>query len=126
MKHFKLNLDSKIEIYGRTLYQIELTIDCKWGKACEKGGFVEKESNVSGDAQVSGNAWEESPLQIQGTKHFFTVSAKGKIRIGCKDMTFENAHDFISENGKENNYSEKQIKEYQSYVKLAIELYSEK
>ena len=56
MKHFKLTSETKINFLGIRLFRIECTVDCKWAKVGEKGGWVEKEENISGDAWVSDNA----------------------------------------------------------------------
>ena len=62
-KHFELTAESKVDSFGRTLFRVKLTIDCKWGKAGDLGGLVQKDENiqdsawVSGNAQVSGDAW---------------------------------------------------------------------
>ena len=152
MKHFKLTSESITNIFGVKLFRIELTIDCKWGNIGDKGGFLEKEENlygnawVSGNAQVSGNArvygnawvygnarvygnaqvygdaWEVSPLQIQGTKHFFNICAKGKIQIGCKSFEIEYWESNFETIGKEQGYTEEQIKEYGLYINLAKQL----
>ena len=55
-KHFKLTSETKVTNSGVTLYRIELVIDCKWGKSGDKGGFIQKEENISGNAWVSGDA----------------------------------------------------------------------
>lgn len=36
-KHFKLTTESIVNAFGVKLFRVELTIDCKWGKAGEKG-----------------------------------------------------------------------------------------
>ena len=163
MKHFKLTETSKVNIFGITLFQIELTIDCKWGKKGDKGGWVEKEANIdirkendgfifSGEiwggavirggvirggeirggvifggviwgGEIWGGEWKESPLQIQGTKHFFNICSKTEIRIGCKTFTFEFWKENFSQIGKDQNYTESEIKEYGLYIDLAFKLY---
>lgn len=73
-KHFKLREDLTIEVSGRTLYRIEATKDIERHniKKGELGGFVEKETNLSGnawvygDAWVSGNAWVCGDAQVCG------------------------------------------------------------
>lgn len=73
-KHFKLREDLTIEVFGRTLYRIEATKDIEKHniKKGELGGFVEKETNlsgdawVSGDAQVSGNTWVFGDALVYG------------------------------------------------------------
>ena len=151
-KHFKLTTESIVNLFGVTLFRIELTIDCKWGQKGDKGGFVEKESNISGDAwvygdarvsgdarvygnaQVSGDAWvsgnawvygyawEKSPLQIQGTKHFINFCAKGKLKIGCHELEINVWVEKFESIGKENGYTEAEIKEYGLYIQLAKDL----
>lgn len=49
-KHFKLTNETKVNALGVTLFRIECTIDCKWAKVGDKGGWVEKENNLDGDA----------------------------------------------------------------------------
>ena len=141
MKHFKLTSESKVNAFGITLFRLELTIDCKWGKKGEKGGWIESEEKnlsgnawVYGDAEVYGNAWvygnarvfgdawEKSPLQIQGTKHFVCECKKGYLIIGCKEFTFEYWKENFKSIGESNNYTEKEIIEYSLYIDLAISL----
>jgi len=66
MKYFKLSTNSKVNALGITLFQLELTIDCKWGKAGDLGGWVESENTKSGDARVSGDAWVSGDAQVYG------------------------------------------------------------
>ena len=171
MKHFKLTNETIVNFLGVMLYRVELTIDCRWGKAGDKGGFVEKEKNISGDAWVSGDAqvygnalvsgdawvsgdaqvygnalvygdalvygnaqvygnalvygdaWKKSPLQIQGSKNFFSVSSKTHISIGCHSKTFEEWRDNYKAIGKEEGYTPEEIEEYGHYIDLAFKLY---
>jgi hypothetical protein len=78
---------------------------------------------VYGDAQVYGDAWEKSPLQIQGTRHFVNICKIGYIQIGCLSLSFENWKKSFSEIGKKEGYTEKQIKEYEIYINLIIDMY---
>lgn len=55
-KHFKLTNETKINAFGITLYRIECTLDIKWAKVGDKGGWVETEDNINGNAWVSDNA----------------------------------------------------------------------
>jgi hypothetical protein len=77
MNHFKLTPESITNICGVKLFRIELTIDCKWGKIGDKGGFLEKEENlsgdawVSGDAQVYGDAWVSGDAQVSGSARVY-------------------------------------------------------
>ena len=77
-KHFELTSESKVDSFGGALFRVKLTIDCKWGKAGDLGGWVQKDENIqgfawiSGDAQVSGNAqisdnaWISGDAQVSG------------------------------------------------------------
>ena len=145
-KHYKLTDETKT-YGGLTLYRIELTKDCKWGKSGDVGGWVEKQDNligdawVSGDAMVSGNArvygnaevygnarvsggqWDTSPLQIQGSKHYFNVCDVGKIRIGCILKSIDEWERDFEQVGKKQGYTEEQIREYGLYIQLAKQLY---
>ena len=140
IKYYKLTTETKVNIFGITLFRLELTIDCKHGKAGEKGGWLESEytkdgnarvsgnawvygdAQVYGDARVYGDAWEFSPLQIQGTRHYFNVCAKGKLKIGCMEYDFAWWELNFKEVGEREGYTEIQIQEYHMYIKLAIEL----
>lgn len=150
MKYFKLSTTTKTNIFGIKLFQLELTVDCKWGKAGTKGGWVEKEENIHpdtyeqqteisggeiwGDAVIrggvirggviSGGDWKKAPLQIQGTRHFVNISEKGKLKIGCKDFTFDFWLKNFKEIGKAENYTADEIKEYELYINLAAKLYA--
>ena len=141
-KHFELTSESKVDSFGGTLFRVKLTIDCKWGKAGDLGGWVQKDENIqgfawvsgnsqiSGDAQISGNAWVygdawgTSPLQIQGSRHTLTECKKGFLQIGCKCYTFEEWELHFEAIGKAEGYSEKQIQEYKLYIDLAVNLRS--
>ena len=140
MKHFKLTEETKVNILGVTLFRIELIADCKWGKIGEKGGFIQKEDNLSGnawvsgnaevyddarvygDASVSGDAWNKSPLQIQGTKHYVNECKKGHLKIGCMEFSFSYWKENFESAGKNNGYCESEIKEYGLYIDLAIKI----
>ena len=79
---FKLTKESKINAWGGKLFRIEAIVNFKNGnneiKKGEKGGWVEKESNLSGnawvygDAKVSGdatvhdNTWVSGNAQVYG------------------------------------------------------------
>ena len=97
---FKLTSETKTWL-GRTLFRIEALISFGTVKAGDKGGFVEKEENISsdgnalvyGNAQVSGDAWVYGAglaLWIggigsrNGTTTFFACEDKTiKVVCGC-------------------------------------------
>ena len=72
-KKYKLTKTIK-EYAGVTLYQIEALKDFGDVEKGEKGGFIEKEDNlsqdgdawVSGDARVSGDAWVYGSVRVSG------------------------------------------------------------
>lgn len=66
MSHFKLRTDLTKQFLKITLYRIELTIDCKWGKKGDLGGYVEKESNLQDDAWVCGDALVYGDARVYG------------------------------------------------------------
>lgn len=78
-RHFKLTNETKVNIFGVKLFRIECTVDCKWAKVGDKGGWVEKEDNiqgdsawvggeaeVSGEARVGGSAWVGGSARVGG------------------------------------------------------------
>jgi len=65
-KYFKLTNETKVNIFGVTLFRLELTIDCKWGQKGDKGGWIESEFLPNGNARVSGNAWVYGDAQVSG------------------------------------------------------------
>jgi len=78
------------------------------------------DAQVHGDAQVSGDAWEKSPLYIQGTKHAVTNCAFGKISIGCHIHTFIEWIENYKRIGKDNGYTDEEIKEYKAIINFVI------
>lgn len=70
--------DVKINFMGKTLFQIE-AVKC-FGDIVkgEKGGFIEKEDNLSqyGNAWVSGNAWVHGNAKVYGNAK---VSGNAKV-----------------------------------------------
>ena len=74
---------------------------------------------VYGDAQVSGDAWECSPLFIVGSRHSLTNAKQGHIQIGCRCETFLWWTSEVGINfAKQNGYTPEQIEEYRAYVAL--------
>ena len=63
-KHFKLTEETKVNKAGHTLHRIEATRDTRHAKAGDKGGFVEREDNLGGEAWVADDArvWGEARL----------------------------------------------------------------
>ena len=81
---------------------------------------VSGDARVSGNARVSGDAWKQSPLQIQGTRHFVTLCSMNEIAIGCHIHDFAYWKENFQTIGKTNDYSPAEIKEYHAYIGLCI------
>ena len=68
-----------------------------------------------------GAKYNKNIIQITGSKHYFLCIGH-HIWIGCEYGTIEYwkiMHEFI---GKENNYSNEEIKEYYKYIKICDDL----
>lgn len=135
MSELKYKLTEEfIEVGNRRLYRIEALISFRDVEAGEKGGFIEKDSNleqsgnawVYGNAQVYGDAWEKSPLQIQGTRWFINMATKTILKIGCQEHKLSFWLKYYKKIAENNNADEATTNEYYLYIKLAAELYLEK
>lgn len=62
MKKFELTTETKINIFGKKLFRIKALISFGPISAGEKGGWVEKEENLS----QSGNAWVSGNAEVSG------------------------------------------------------------
>lgn len=71
-RHFKLTNETKVNIFGVKLFRIECTMDCKWAKVGDKGGWVEKEDNIQGDS-----AWVYGEAEVYGE-----ARVSGEARVG--------------------------------------------
>ena len=123
-KHFKLTAETKINIFGKTLYRIECVIDCKWAKAGDKGGWLEKEDNLSGYAWVSGNA------EVSGNADYCCLQSFGscdrttsvfrqkdgtlRVRCGCFDGNLSEFAAKVAETHGDNKFG----KEYRAMIEL--------
>jgi hypothetical protein len=116
-----LSQDGDAQVYGNARVYGDAWV---YGNARVSGDArVYGNARVYGDAQVSGDSWEVSPLQIQGTKYFFSLSSKTSIKIGCTDKTIDKwlasyEHDF-----DRHGFTEKERIEYKLYFNLAATLY---
>ena len=141
MKHFKLRTDLKKELFEVTLFQIEATIEGKWGPKGTLGGFIEKESNlndnawvsgnaqVSGEAQVSGNALVSGQARVEkygqcivinNLKNIITCMPN-RIQIGCKDFpTLDKFEETYKQIAKENNYTAEEAEQTANFVRIAM------
>ena len=90
--YFKLTSETKVNIFGVTLYRLELTIDCKWGKKGEKGGWVESENLKNGNARVSGDAWVSGDAQVYGDARVYgNAQVYGNARVSGNAQVYGNA-----------------------------------
>ena len=151
MENFwKMSTETKT-VYGIKLTQIELTIDCKWGKKGDKGGWIAKKENLQykniedgfcycGEIRggviyggvirggvirggvIYGGEWQTSPFQIQGTRNFINISRPGFLQIGCLEKSLKDWKKEYIKIGENNNYSKTEIEEYGLYIDLAIAL----
>ena len=109
--------DETITVFGRTLYRIQATenIPSRYVDKGELGGFIEKESNlsgnawvsgdarvfgdawvsgnawVSGDARVSGNAWVSGNARVSGN-----AWVSGNARVSGNAEVFQKQHIFVA------------------------------
>ncbi len=91
MKHFKLTKETKI-ILGKTLYRIEATIDSEFAKKGDKGGFVEKEDNLSDNAWIYGNAKVYENAEVyENAKIYGNAWVFHSARVFNDAMVFGNA-----------------------------------
>ena len=139
MKHFKLTTETKVSMLGVTLFRIEAVIDSKWANKGDKGGFVEKESNLSGNAWVYGNAEVYGNARVYGdaevygnaksTRKVFTLNfvhnltmTDFHIRYGCEQKTIEEWSDWLESSGEfETPRSSSKFNLIEMSLKLAIE-----
>lgn len=131
--------DVKINFMGKTLFQIE-AVKC-FGDIVkgQKGGFIEKESNLSqfcnawvhgnakvyGDAEVYGNAkvYGDADYLVIGpigsrndiTTFFKTANNDIKVSCGCFTGNIEEFLEKVNETHGNNNYA----KEYKTAVEIA-------
>ena len=94
-----------------------------YGKAVVSGdAWVFGDAQVFGKAVVFSDAWMETPLFIQGTKHGVSNSSYGKLSIGCVTLTFAEWKKHYRAIGRREGYTEKQIKEYGAIIALATKI----
>jgi hypothetical protein len=67
---------------------------------------------------VYGDAWENSPLYIQGSRHALTFCKFGWIQIGCHGKPIAWWQENYKELGAKEGYTPEQIEEYGLYIEL--------
>ena len=88
MKKFELMTESKMNVFGKTLFRIRALVDFSFVKAGDVGGWIEEEGNLSqsGDARVYGDA------EVYGNDDYTTIKGFGTCFrtttfFRCKDKT---------------------------------------
>ena len=125
MKKFKMIIDPDSE-----MYRIVAIINFNNVKKGEFGGLIEKERNLShdnnawvyGNARVYGNAWNKSPLYIQGSKHSLSNCKHGHIAIGCQCHSYQYWIENYKNIGSKQGYTEDEIKEYSEHIRYMIKM----
>lgn len=97
MKKYELTTETKINAFGKKLFRIKALVSFGPVSAGEKGGWVEKEENLSqsgnawvrdnaevfgnakvrDNAEVSGNAWVRDNAEVSGNADYATIHGFG-------------------------------------------------
>ena len=88
MKKFELMTESKMNVFGKTLFRIRALVDFSFVKAGDVGGWIEEEGNLS----QSGNAWVYGDAEVCGNDDYTTIKGFGTCFrtttfFRCKDKT---------------------------------------
>ena len=75
-------------------------------------------AQVSGDARVFGDAWEDSPLYIQGSRHALTLCSHTQIAVDCHVHDISKWLERYKAIGESEGYTKEQIAEYGIYLTL--------
>ena len=94
MKKFELMTESKMNVFGKTLFRIRALVDFSFVKAGDVGGWIEEEGNLSqsGNAWVYGDAWVCGNAEVYGNDDYTTIKGFGTCFrtttfFRCKDKT---------------------------------------
>lgn len=139
MRKFELTTDTKMR-FGKKLFRIKALIDFGNVKAGEKGGYIEKEENLSqcgnawvyGDAEVCGNAWVYGNADYATAKGFGSeyrtttfFKLKDSNEIGVRCGCFYGTLKEFKEKVKETHGETKKAKEYLMLADLMEYRFSE-
>ncbi|HEX9060876.1 MAG TPA: hypothetical protein VF941_11910 [Clostridia bacterium] len=85
---YKLTKNTVVNIFGKTLFQIEALEDFSDVEKGDLGGYIEKEENLSqeDDAWVYGNAWVSGNAQVSGDAQVY-----GNARVYGNAQVYGNA-----------------------------------
>src|SRR2546426_699353 len=92
-----------------------------WHQHPNGGGWVQNSARVSGNARVYGNARVSSPLLIQGSRDCLSVSAHGRLSIGCETRAIEWWEEHYDAMGRKHGYTPAQIAEYRKHIQYCKE-----
>lgn len=100
MKKFELMTESKMNVFGKTLFRIRALVDFSFVKAGDVGGWIEEEGNLSqsgnawvyGNAEVYGDARVYGDAEVCGNDDYTTIKGFGTCFrtttfFRCKDKT---------------------------------------
>lgn len=100
MKKFELMTESKMNVFGKTLFRIRALVDFSFVKAGDVGGWIEEEGNLSqsgnawvyGNAEVYGDARVYGNAEVCGNDDYTTIKGFGTCFrtttfFRCKDKT---------------------------------------
>lgn len=143
-KKYKLRKDLKIEFRGKTLYRIEAKKSFHGVVKGDLGGFIEKESNLSGDgnswvsdnarvsgnALVSDNAWVSgytrvtvSPIVLTNVCKWNLTITDSHLQVGCIIKTYNEWIDWLITKDEYGTprYSD-EFKKIEVAIRCAVEL----
>lgn len=128
-KHFEFTGETIVNRFGTILHQIRATKDTKYAKIGDIGGWIEKEENLHGDAQVYGDANISSNNDHCGFDLFGSANrhthayktADGEIQVtcGCFKGSLEEFHKKVGKTHAGTIY-EKQYKMIIELIKLKL------
>ena len=133
MKKFEFTGETKVHWTGTILHRIkalvEIDIGCRKVPVGELGGWLEKESNLSGDgnAQVSGDAWVfkakhyliMGPMGSRNAITTFFRNKNGDIKVNC-GCFHGDIHEFLDKVEKTHG-DNKYAVVYRASVQVALE-----
>ena len=112
------NVRDMVQVSGMAqVYDNASVRDYAWvyGEA-QVGGYAQ----VGGKTELIGGHWSENPISIIGSLHHICQCDTNKIRIGCITLTFDEWLEEFEEIGYDNDYTDKQIKEYKIFIDAII------
>ena len=91
MKNWKFSGKTKVNAFGKTLFQIEATADFGEVKTGDIGGWIEKEDNLRDEAWVFGSAEVFGSARVSGSARVFgsaEVSGSARVSDEARCLTF--------------------------------------